>query len=87
MLCSKEEQRNNAITSVVGEVKRSLFLTLTDLENKLVVTKGVGGGSGMDRDFGVSRYKLLHLEWISNEVLLYNTGNHIQSFLIGYDRR
>ena len=33
-----------------------------------------GGGSGMDRELGVSRCKLLHLEWISNEVLLYSTG-------------
>ena len=30
-----------------------------------------GGGSGMDGEFGVSRCKLLHLEWISNEILLY----------------
>ena len=30
-----------------------------------------GGGSGVDREFGVSRCKLLHLEWISNEILLY----------------
>ena len=39
-----------------------------------------GGGSGMDWKSGVSRCKLLHLEWISNEVLLYSTGNYIQSF-------
>ena len=32
----------------------------------------------MDWKFGVSRRKLLHLEWISNEVLLYSTGNYIQ---------
>ena len=38
-----------------------------------------GGDSGMDGDFGVGRYKLLHLEWISNEVLLYSTENTIQS--------
>ena len=35
------------------------------------------GGSGMDWEFGVSRCKLLHLEWTSNEVLLYDTGNYI----------
>ena len=29
--------------------------------------------------------KLLHLEWISNEVLLYSTGNYIQSPGIGHD--
>ena len=37
-----------------------------------------GGGSGMEQ-FGISRCKLLHLEWISNEVPLYSTGNDIQS--------
>ena len=41
--------------------------------------QGEGGGSGMDVEFGVSRCKLLHLEWISNEVLLYSTGNCIKS--------
>ena len=39
----------------------------------------------MDGKFGVSRYKLLHLEWISNEVLLYSTGNYIQSLGIEHD--
>ena len=34
-------------------------------------------GSGMDWEFGVSRCKLLHLGWISNEILLYSTGNYI----------
>ena len=33
----------------------------------------------MDWEFGVSRCKLLHLEWINNKVLLYSTGNYIQS--------
>ena len=31
------------------------------------------GGNGMDRESGVNRGKLLHSEWISNEVLLYST--------------
>ena len=35
------------------------------------------GGNGMDWEFGVSRCKLLHLEWISNEILLYSTGNYV----------
>lgn len=33
----------------------------------------------MDGEFGVDRYKLLYLEWISNEVLLCCTGYYIQS--------
>ena len=41
--------------------------------------QGGGGGSGMDWEFGVSRCELLNLEWISNEVLLYGTGNYISS--------
>ena len=44
-----------------------------------------GGGSGRDREFGVSRCKLLHLEWISKEVLLHSTGNYIQSLVMEYD--
>ena len=33
---------------------------LTDLENRPVVAKGEGGGSGIGREFGVSRRKLFH---------------------------
>ena len=39
--------------------------------------QGGGGGSGMDWESGVSRCKPLHLEWISNEILAYSTGNYI----------
>ena len=52
---------------------------LTGPENRLVVAKGEGGGRGMDWEFGVGRCKLLHLECINNKVLLYSTGNYIQS--------
>ena len=50
---------------------------IMDLENRLVVAKGGGGGgSGMDWEFGVNRWKLMPLEWISNNILLYSTGNY-----------
>ena len=39
--------------------------------------QGGGGGRGMDWESGVNRCKLSHLEWISNEMLLYSTGNYI----------
>ena len=45
-----------------------------------------GGGSGMGWEFGVYRCKLLHLKWISNEVLLYSTGNYIKSLVYIYMR-
>ena len=47
----------------------------------------LGGGSEMDWEFGVGRCKLLHLEWISNEVLLYSTGNYIQLLVMEHDER
>jgi len=40
---------------------------------------GEGRESGVDWEFGVSICKLLHLECISNEVLLYSIRNYIQS--------
>ena len=41
----------------------------------------------MDWEFGVSRCKLLHLERISNEVLLYSTESYIQLLVIKHDGR
>ena len=46
---------------------------------------GCQRGAGGDWEFGISGCKLLHLGWISNEVLLYHTGNYIQSPGIDYD--
>jgi len=58
---------------------------LTDMENRLVVAKGEEGGSRMNWEFGVSRCKLWYLEWISSQVLLYSTGNWVQSLGIEHD--
>ena len=57
-----------------------IFETETDsqTENRFVVAKGDGGGGGMDWEFGISRCKLLYIEWLNNKVLLYSTGNYIQ---------
>lgn len=41
----------------------------------------------MDREFGVSRCKLVHVEWINNETLLCSTGNSIQFPGIDHDGR
>ena len=43
------------------------------------------GGRGMDWEFGVGICTLLHLKWINNKVLLYSTGNYIQSFGINHN--
>ena len=39
--------------------------------------QGGEGRNGVDWESGVKRCKLLPLEWISNEILLYSTGNYI----------
>ena len=39
----------------------------------------------MDWEFGVSRCKLLHIEWINNKALLYSTGNYIQYLEINHN--
>ena len=57
------------------------------MENRPVVAKREWQGTGMDWEFEVSRHKLFHLEWISNEVLLYSTGNSVQSLGIEHDGR
>ena len=54
---------------------------LMGMENRPVVTKG----EGMGWEFGVNRCKLLPSEWISNEMLLYSTGNYIQSLVMEHD--
>ena len=41
----------------------------------------------MDWEFGLRRCQLLHLKWISSEVLLYSTKNYIQSLGIEHDGR
>ena len=49
--------------------------------------QGGRGGSGMHWESGVSRWKLVHLEWIKNKVLLYSTGNYIQPPEIDNDEK
>ena len=39
----------------------------------------------MDWESGVNRCKLLPLEWISNEILLYSTGNYSWSLMMEHD--
>ena len=56
-----------------------------DIENRLVVAKREGEGGGeKDWEFGISRGKLLYIEWINSKVLLYSTGNSTQYSVITY---
>ena len=44
-----------------------------------------GGGRGLDWKFGISRCKLVYIEWLNNKVLLYSTGNYIQYPVINHN--
>ena len=51
---------------------------LTDIEDRLVVTKGEGVWGEKEWEFGISGCKLLYREQINDKALLYSTGNNIQ---------
>ena len=54
----------------------------------MLTKEKVGEGVGCSgRKFRVSRCKLLHLEWIENEVLLFSTGSYVQSLVKEHDDR
>ena len=44
-----------------------------------------GGGERTEWEFGISRCKLLYIEWINNKALLYSTGNYIQYPIINHN--
>ena len=46
-----------------------------------------GGGRGIVWEFGVSRCKLLSVEWTNSRVLLHNIGNYVQYPVINYNGR
>ena len=60
---------------------------LTDIENKCVAAKGEGGGRGMEWEFGISRCKLVYIEWINSKVRLYSTENYIQYLVINHNEK
>ena len=69
---------------------------LTDIENKLMVTKKETEQGGINQEYGINRYKLLclyrykllcllHLKCMSNKDLLCSTRNDIQYLVITYN--
>ena len=41
----------------------------------------------MGEEFGISKDKVLYIEWVNNKVLLYSTRNHIQYPVINHSRK
>ena len=61
----------------------NLSMKLKQIHRHREQTCGCQGG-GIDWESGVSRYKLLPIEWINNKDLLYSTGNYIQYPVINH---
>ena len=57
-------------------MKLSTEKKLVDLENRPVIAKEEQEGVGCTGNM-VNRRKLLPLEWTSNEIMLYSTGNYV----------
>jgi len=68
----------------MAQMKLSTEKKIMDMEKRLRLPRGRrgGGGSGWDWQFGINRCKLLSLEWISNRILLYSTGNYVWSLVM-----
>ena len=50
-----------------------------------MVAKGEAGYGRLYWGVGNSRRKLLHMEWINNNVLLYSTGNYVHYPVINHN--
>ena len=68
----------------VGRLKNFKTISL-HIENRLTVAKGEWDGEGKDREFAMRSGKLLYIEWITNQVPLYSTGNYIQYSMINHN--
>ena len=61
-----------------------IYKTETDSENELMVTRGKTGWGVIVTEFGMNRYTVLYLKWITNKVLLYSTGNSVQCYVAAW---
>ena len=49
-----------------------------------MVARMEGWGEGIVREFGIDVYTLLCLKWITNNDLLYSTGNSAQCYVAAW---
>ena len=54
-------------------------------KNRFMLAKGKRGRREMNWEFGISRCKLLHIEWINNTVLLQSPGSYSQYPVINHN--
>ena len=84
LILSEVSQKEKTITYILNLIYGTNELFHRNKTHGLVELTCVcqGGGDRMDLESGINRCKLLYLEWISNETLLYSTGNYAQSVVM-----
>ena len=60
-----------------SNISKLIYETKRLTENKHMVTKGEGS-IGINQEFGINIYTLLHIKQMTNKDLPYSTGNYIQ---------
>ena len=68
-----------------NDTNEPIYETETDSQTSrtnLWLPGGMGRGDGIDWEFGIDMYTLLHLKQITNKGLLYSTGNSAQYSVI-----
>ena len=61
------------------ESKIQHYKTETDAQIQRTDLRSPGDGGGMDWGLGISRCKLVYIEWINNKVRLYSAEDYISS--------
>ena len=63
-----------------------LKLMFLDIENRLWLPRWGRVREGMEWEFGMSRYRLLHVKRKNNKVILYGTDNYIWYPMVNHRR-
>ena len=91
MKSERERQKTYCTTHVWNlkyDINELIHETETDSQiqrTDLWLPRGKEGG--VDWEFGISRCKLLYVEWINNKVPLYSTGHYIQYPVINHNEK
>ena len=88
---NQKEKDNYHMISLISGISYMAQMNLStekktmDMDNRLGVAKRERGGTGRDWDYEVNTCKLLPLECVRNEILLYNPGNYVWSLVMQHD--
>ena len=69
------------------EINLSMKQKLLGRKEQICSCQGTGERGRMDWESGISRCRLLYMEWINNKALLYSTGNYIQYAIINHNKK